>query len=463
MLAIQRPRMGSSQPPDGTVPFGYSLNRGDDLLFFEPPEPAPGDPLLSYEESQSLNSLLDQLTSIDHHNMALGEGLNFSETWQSLPPQFLGTATSYGHHPAQPFPSSMFDFSDSNGFDASHFTSSSMPPPPPPQLRHQPRTPSRSANGHSTPADAAAVLTALQSGQAARSNGLGRGSNLSSHGVGRAMGHPISQPQTHFGTGRSSPMRSVPIPATVAPLTEHRDEHLFTEMAFGNPHGPGSQRVVQQVPEDVRWGSDMNFGRGQGQGFVPSSQRDTSEVLESEHIKYLGCLQYSNSAANTRPSSPLGSGHNSPIGGRNVKLNGHTLPNDFEGPPRKRRKSKVKEEAEEDDGDVHQKPAARKRKSKEDLNGSDEASSSLNDIPGKRRRKSNVNGSKPPRENLSDSQKRANHIRSEQKRRTLIKEGFDDLTEIVPNLKNGGYSKSAMLQMAGEWLDELIKGNEMLS
>ncbi|ORY63989.1 uncharacterized protein BCR38DRAFT_301822, partial [Pseudomassariella vexata] len=87
---------------------------------------------------------------------------------------------------------------------------------------------------------------------------------------------------------------------------------------------------------------------------------------------------------------------------------------------------------------------ARKRKSKVNLSGADDTAS-VNETPGKRR-KSNANGSKPPRENLSDEQKRQNHILSEQKRRTLIKEGFEDLQEIIPNLKNGGYSKSAMLQ-----------------
>jgi hypothetical protein len=74
-----------------------------------------------------------------------------------------------------------------------------------------------------------------------------------------------------------------------------------------------------------------------------------------------------------------------------------------------------------------------------------------------------VNGAKPSRENLSEEQKRENHIRSEQKRRTLIKEGFDDLCELVPGLKGGGFSKSTMLTMAAEWLEELLKGNEALA
>ncbi|KEQ69742.1 hypothetical protein M436DRAFT_25843, partial [Aureobasidium namibiae CBS 147.97] len=46
---------------------------------------------------------------------------------------------------------------------------------------------------------------------------------------------------------------------------------------------------------------------------------------------------------------------------------------------------------------------------------------------------------------LTEDQKRSNHIRSEQKRRNIIKQGYEDLNELVPNLKTGGFSKSAVL------------------
>ncbi|KAH8677753.1 hypothetical protein BX600DRAFT_136182 [Xylariales sp. PMI_506] len=442
MLAIQhQPRMGSSrQPRIGPSGSFYS----DDTLFFEAPEPAPGAPLLSFEESQSLNNILEQLTSTQYNEMtSFGEGLNFSSEWNQLPPQFMGTATSYGHQPVQPFPSSVFDFSDGPSFlDAIQFPSASSMPPP--------RAPFRSPSSQ----NAAAVLTALQTGQASRSNAMGRGAILPSQTHVRQPVHAVPQPHPRFSTARnSSPMLAGPIPAPI-PLTEHRDEMLFADMAFGNPHGPETQRVAHQIPDDVNFGSDINF-RGT-QSYVPPSQRETAAVLEGERIKYLECFQLNNSTGNTRPSSPL-SGQSSPTVGRNGKLNGHQ--NDFDASSRKR---KVKEEAEDEaEAGSSMSKAARKRKSKEDLGSKDDGSA--NEAPGKRRRKSNVNGAKQARENLTDSQKRMNHIKSEQRRRTVIKEGFDDLMEMVPNLKNGGYSKSAILQMAAEWLDELVKGNELLS
>lgn len=67
-----------------------------------------------------------------------------------------------------------------------------------------------------------------------------------------------------------------------------------------------------------------------------------------------------------------------------------------------------------------------------------------------------------PRENLTEAQKRQNHIRSEQKRRNIIKSGFNELVAIVPALKGGGYSKAAMLNMTAEWLADVIAGNERL-
>lgn len=66
------------------------------------------------------------------------------------------------------------------------------------------------------------------------------------------------------------------------------------------------------------------------------------------------------------------------------------------------------------------------------------------------------------RENLSEEQKRSNHILSEQKRRNLIKRGFDDLHDLVPEIRNGGLSKSSVLMEAANFLDKLIEDNKSL-
>ncbi|KAG0165036.1 hypothetical protein DFQ30_009039 [Apophysomyces sp. BC1015] len=45
---------------------------------------------------------------------------------------------------------------------------------------------------------------------------------------------------------------------------------------------------------------------------------------------------------------------------------------------------------------------------------------------------------KAPHELLTEAEKKANHIASEQKRRQNIRMGFDQLIEIVPTLNHGG-------------------------
>ncbi|KKY22466.1 putative hlh transcription [Diplodia seriata] len=73
------------------------------------------------------------------------------------------------------------------------------------------------------------------------------------------------------------------------------------------------------------------------------------------------------------------------------------------------------------------------------------------------------NDTKPPaRENLTEEQKRSNHILSEQKRRNLIKQGFDEMNELVPGLKAGGFSKSSTLMEGAKFLEDLIVGNQIL-
>jgi hypothetical protein len=77
--------------------------------------------------------------------------------------------------------------------------------------------------------------------------------------------------------------------------------------------------------------------------------------------------------------------------------------------------------------------------------------------------------SKPPRkkrrENLSEAQKRLNHITSEQKRRNLIQQGFNEIHSLVPSLRSQrdrGDSKSAVLLKTVEYVLELQAGNERL-
>lgn len=76
-----------------------------------------------------------------------------------------------------------------------------------------------------------------------------------------------------------------------------------------------------------------------------------------------------------------------------------------------------------------------------------------------KKKRASAAAQKLQRENLSEEQKRSNHILSEQKRRNLIKRGFDDLHDLVPEIRNGGLSKSSVLTEAANFLDKLIADN----
>ncbi|KAF2847685.1 hypothetical protein T440DRAFT_185393 [Plenodomus tracheiphilus IPT5] len=112
-------------------------------------------------------------------------------------------------------------------------------------------------------------------------------------------------------------------------------------------------------------------------------------------------------------------------------------------PPRKRRKGKSRVDQES--------PRKTAR------NGKNRKTSLLEENSKKKR--VSAAAQKLQRENLTEEQKRSNHILSEQKRRNLIKRGFDDLHDLVPEIRNGGLSKSSVLTEAGNFLEKLIQDN----
>ncbi|RSL57642.1 hypothetical protein CEP53_006432 [Fusarium sp. AF-6] len=446
MLAVQQaPRMGSSQPPsDPFLPFGYTLDSTQDPPLPDPPEPAPGDPLLTDNDNRLLDSFFQDINA-DHYNMpSFGEGLNFSDTWLDLPPQFIGSSTTFSHHPgpsiAEPtghgLPNSLGDF---HGMMPMEPNMMPPPPPPPPQSQHQL---DHQLDHRHTPDDVLhAAATLLHNGSAQRQTSNGVDASLQRRMTAPLVGHLQHQP-----------------------LDEFREEHRRSVAASEQEHypdwmsGPQERRQHRAPPAEYQWGSDANFSRIQG--YLPNSEKETAESLTKEQLKYLECFEPSQSADNTRPSSPV----HTKIAPPQSRMAQAVKPPETDAPPRKRRKSRnSKEGPDEDAQDETTTPKSnRRRKSKMERLGST-SSGPTEEVSTGKRRKSMANGAKATRENLTEEQKRENHIRSEQKRRTLIKEGFEDLCDLVPGLRGGGFSKSTMLTMAAEWLDDLLKGNEALT
>ncbi|KAH9864930.1 hypothetical protein IAQ61_008875 [Plenodomus lingam] len=119
------------------------------------------------------------------------------------------------------------------------------------------------------------------------------------------------------------------------------------------------------------------------------------------------------------------------------------------------------------DDESSDKPAKKRRKSKYRVGkesprkaprtGKHRRAALLEDNSKKKR--ASAAAQKLQRENLTEEQKRSNHILSEQKRRNLIKRGFDDLHDLVPEIRNGGLSKSSVLTEAGNFLEKLMQDN----
>jgi len=219
---------------------------------------------------------------------------------------------------------------------------------------------------------------------------------------------------------------------------------------------------------DIRWGSDSGFGIPEG--FVPSiSQRKEVAALELSHIKavegafietqYAGRI--SSSADTTRPSSPVRPRIS--ISHQKTKSTGRINDEDDQNfTPKKRRRSKFQEDDEDEESPLSAivKQGSKKRKS---IRNNSSSGPEQNNARRKSAATAAANAAaKATRENLTEDQKRENHIKSEQKRRTLIREGFEDLGELVPGLRGGGFSKSAVLIMSADWLEELVQGNEVL-
>lgn len=289
--------------------------------------------------------------------------------------------------------------------------------------------------GNSTGPDIYAAASMLYNGGL---NGTELGSALAQQAFANPPLHinGLRLNESHAHARRSSQ----PAPShtrTQLPTGYHTSEMLFD---VRDPL-PADQHPSRKV-RSLQWGTDSGFIP---QGYVAPPDQPDMETRERALLDNLDCLQPQTSAANTRAPSPdhtSGHAHQSSI---------HTVDSEDMSQPRKRQRM-IKEDPLSDDDE-----GILGRKSRTPTNPKMRRSST-NGV----RKASIQSNSKAPRENLSEEQKRTNHILSEQKRRNLIKQGFDDLCILVPGLRGGGFSKSAMLTQAADWLDDVLRGNEIL-
>ncbi|KAL2850573.1 hypothetical protein BJY01DRAFT_209840 [Aspergillus pseudoustus] len=408
---------------NGPAPFGYSFPEDT------PYEPAPASPLgpalLDDNESHMLDSFFNTMGSAQlpsdfwftgQQNDTKSFGLSGFDWATELPPTFEGSTTS--------LPQSSF-----------------------------PQKPLGILPDHSNPnSDIVAAASMLYQ------NGV-HGPEINTTFGGQPLSafsnidYPLLKPngKDRIQNGHSTPRRPSTSSRTHLPVGFHTNKMFF------DVHEPIS--AEQQLSTKVRplhWGSDSSF---MDQGYVAPPDQPDEEQRTKELLGNLECLEPQSSAANTRAPTPdrIVNHHPAPwVGTGSVNhMNGlrreHVDNLEDQSHPKKKQRLLIKEEDDEisdDESSGHRSKRSKGsgRRLSNDTNRKSRASQS----------------SKPARENLSEEQKRSNHILSEQKRRNLIRQGFEDLCTLVPGLKGGGFSKSAMLTQAADWLEEILRGNEIL-
>lgn len=229
----------------------------------------------------------------------------------------------------------------------------------------------------------------------------------------------------------------------------------------------GSRKRIHVTGEFLQWGSDSNFGDVK-RHYTPGPLKETVESMHEFQLMTLKCLL-------VNQSEDMGAEWDNELS-EPPKLPTNSTPGykivfKTQIPPIK---------SEKDQKDDTLKAVRYKRRkihgaTKQHLKGTMTARETENEIDGmtemsptapsearRRRRRNREVKDWPMRSILSEEQRRQNHIKSEKKRRILINEGFDDLCSLVPSLGKGKFCKSTVLQLAGQWLEVLIEGNEVL-
>ncbi|KAH8599418.1 hypothetical protein B0O99DRAFT_683390 [Bisporella sp. PMI_857] len=419
-----------------SFPFGYSF-AGD---FHPPPSPdasLTGQNLLRPDETKHLNKFFDMFDSGDFYNGDFNDIFGDAQYEQAeLPPQFMGSTTSLGQQPSlEAQHLTTFDFGGTN----TYLPSSAPTIAPSLTFTGSPTYP------YHVPNDQSQISS----------------NETSFHG--HYSIHPKNGQHRPQSESQFTPVHSAgPLPgAGEDPRVGNFVLDLFG-VQFGAQNEPIRDRRLSQLNArgELQWGSDASFHDPERFHPAPAQKKEIADagVRAVQAIKTV-YPSMPGSAANTRPPSPLRqtNHHQQSKQPKLLGISSHAV-SDINA------HIQAGEYIEDDDEmDPSALPLSiqthkqSKRRKGEESESPDPPSEQVG-----KRRKSSAAAAKATRENLTEQEKRQNHIKSEQKRRTLIREGFEDLSILVPGLEGGGFSKSAVLSMSADRLEELQKGNDIL-
>ncbi|KAG9185542.1 hypothetical protein G6011_06873 [Alternaria panax] len=288
-----------------------------------------------------------------------------------------------------------------------------------------------------------------------------------------------AQPQPPYTNGRSHSFHELPSTANGFPTNPVHDLNAGT-LPLGPQHGLLHERLGSLVPNHNTPGMDAHFAPQWSSSKAPQQHRtDFGPPLSKLDLK----RSYAFGTDNSFGSASGYTGPNGHPGEENAArasiqdleetshhilravagMEGpstspttytHTLRDDDERsddatsedessdrPTKKRKMSQARNSRQNDN--TPRKPTARNGKARkistvDDAPHTATTSSSSNNKKKRTPATAATTTQKAHRENLTEEQKRSNHILSEQKRRDLIKQGYKDLNEVVPAVRGGG-------------------------
>ncbi|KAE8551506.1 hypothetical protein EYB25_005396 [Talaromyces marneffei] len=420
----------SASPPPG--PFGYNFLAANDTPYDVGPAPPPGPSLLDDTESNMLESFFTTLNTsqfdvgdawfqdLSHDKGGGAFGLDWTE---GLPPNLEGSTTSLSQ---------------------------------PPILSMNPQKNTNSLMGGLGPDSDILAAASMLYGNGGNTMNFATGHlfppGVMSEMAPNHMNPPhIKQEQIHH------------------PPTNHNDpRQMIQHTSVFNPEQPAvpvDPHTTIEV-QRLRWGSDAGFV---DHGYQRPAEIETTEEVAKNLLENMKCLEPQTSATNTCATNtraptptqfepPQNREWNIGNGAITSQSSSETTNHgDLDGSSRPRKRSKIKMQ-EDEDSDNNSTPPRTKKMTKGASGGKARRGSSENAS----KKLKAQQATKTARENLTEEQKRTNHILSEQKRRNLIKQGFDELCALVPELRGGGFSKSAMLIQAADYLEAVLTGNNVL-
>ncbi|KAK1761115.1 hypothetical protein QBC47DRAFT_409149 [Echria macrotheca] len=258
---------------------------------------------------------------------------------------------------------------------------------------------------------------------------------------------PVGDSGQYGMPGFSAP-DNMPLPCSApAPL----DNMAFIGI---NDYQLGTQTVPQT---QVQYGSDPNFNQ---ECFQPRNWNESLDGLSSQQRAIMGCFRPAETAAPTRASTPV---PEQPLQSTGAEPQPSVIrPPAKPACPKAKVATKKTAEPQVQKPQASVQPPSRKRKSLADKEEAAQSPTNTGPAPKRQRKSVSRKPTKTPRENLTEEQKRANHIASEKKRRLEQQRAFSKLKGLFEEDEVKTASKANVLRFAYNFTVDALEAKTRL-